>query len=124
MKSLLMIYADLESILLPEDNEKQNLDESYMKKYQKHVGCSYSYKLIYVDDKFSKPFKSYLGKDAAFNFINTTIEENKYYSPVIKKHSNKEIVITEKDDEDFENSIKCWICDNGSVDGDVKVKDH
>ena len=24
----------------------------------------------------------------------------------------------------FENSTKCWICDNGYVDGDVKVRDH
>ena len=31
-------YADFESILPPKDNEKQNLDESYTNKYQKHVG--------------------------------------------------------------------------------------
>ena len=124
MKSLFMIYADFESILLPEDNEKQNPDESYTNKYQKHVGCSYGYKLIYVDDKFSKPFKSYLGKDAVYNLINTITEEIKYCSHVIKKHFNKELVIIKKDDEHFENSIKCWICDNGYDDGDVKVKDH
>ena len=28
------------------------------------------------------------------------------------------------DDEDFENSNKCWIYDNAYVDGDVKVRDH
>ena len=38
--------------------------KSYTKNYQKHVACSYGCKLVYVDDKFSKPFKSYLGKDA------------------------------------------------------------
>ena len=32
--------------------------------------------------------------------------------------------MTEKDVQDFENSIKCWICDNAFVDGDVKVRDH
>ena len=37
-----MIYVDFESILVPEDNRKQNLDESY--NYQKHVACSYGYK--------------------------------------------------------------------------------
>ena len=26
--------------------------------------------------------------------------------------------------EDFKNSTKCWICDNGYVDNDVKVRDH
>ena len=39
-----MIYADFESILVPEDNEKQNPDESYINKYQKHIAWSYGYK--------------------------------------------------------------------------------
>ena len=55
-----MIYADSESILVPEDNGKQNLNDSYTNKYQKHVGCRYGDKLVCVDDKFSKPFKLYL----------------------------------------------------------------
>ena len=56
-----LIYADFENILVPEDNGKQNPNESYTNKYQKYVACSYGYKLAWVDDKFSKPFKSYLG---------------------------------------------------------------
>ena len=32
--------------------------------------------------------------------------------------------MTEKYDEDFKNSTKCWICDNVHVDGNVKVGDH
>ena len=59
-----MIWADFENILVPEDNGKQNPNEFYTNKYQKDVSCSYGYKLLCVDDKFSKPFKSYLGKDA------------------------------------------------------------
>ena len=39
-----MIYVDFESILVPEDNGKQNLEESYTNNYQKHVACSYGYK--------------------------------------------------------------------------------
>ena len=35
-----MIYGDFESILLPDDNGKQSLGESYTNKYQKHVVCS------------------------------------------------------------------------------------
>ena len=52
-----MIYADFESILAPDNNGKQNLNKSYPNKYQKHVACSYSYKLVCVDDTFSRPFK-------------------------------------------------------------------
>ena len=48
-----MIYADFEIILVLEINGKQNLSESYTKKYQKHVACIYGYKLVCVDDKFS-----------------------------------------------------------------------
>ena len=32
--------------------------------------------------------------------------------------------MTKKDNEDFENSIKCWIRDTDYIDNDVKVRDH
>ena len=35
-----MICADFESILVPEDNKKQNPDNSCTNKYQKHVTCN------------------------------------------------------------------------------------
>ena len=52
IKSPLMIYAYLESILVSEDNGMQNPNESYTNKYQKHVARSYSYRLVCADDKF------------------------------------------------------------------------
>ena len=42
----------------------------------------------------------------------------------MKKHFNKELMITKKGNEDFENFTKFWICGNIYVDDDVKVKDH
>ena len=51
---------------------------SHPKKYKKDAACSYGYKLVCVDDKFSKPFKSYLGEDVVYNFINSMVKENKY----------------------------------------------
>ena len=42
----------------------------------------------------------------------------------MKNHFNKEHLITKKDNKDFENSSKCWICHNAHVDGNVKVRDH
>ena len=33
-------------------------------------------------------------------------------------------MITKKDNEDFENSIECWICDKDYIEDDVKVRDH
>ena len=40
LKSPFMTYADFESILVPEDDGKQNPSGFYIKKYQKHVACS------------------------------------------------------------------------------------
>ena len=51
------------------------------------------------------------------------IDKRKCCSDVMKKHFNKELVMTKKS-EDYDNSAKFWICDKGYFDGDVKVRDH
>ena len=63
-----MINADFDSVLVPK-NGNQNLEEFYTNKCQNHVDCSFGYKLMYVVDHFSKPFKSNLGQDAVHKFI-------------------------------------------------------
>ena len=64
-----------------------NIIESKIQKslIQTNIVFSYDYKLVCVDDKFTKLFKTYLGEGAIYNFINSMIEENKYCSDVIKK---------------------------------------
>ena len=52
------------------------------------------------------------------------IKESKYCNDVVKKHFSKELVMTKKEDEEFENSTNCWICDNDYVDGGAKVRDY
>ena len=106
-------------MLVPKGNGKQNPNVSFMNTYQKHIAWNYGYKFVCVDDKFSKSFKSYLGKDEVYNFIDSMIEESKYCSKVMKKHFNIELVMAKKDNEGFKNSSKSWICDNANVDGDV-----
>ena len=44
--------------------------------------------------------------DAVYNFVNSMIEESTYCSELIKKHFNKELVMTIKDDKDIKNSVK------------------
>ena len=50
------------------------------------------------------------------------IEESRYFTDVIKKHFNNELVMTKGDNEEFKNSTKCWICDNDYTDNDVSKK--
>ena len=70
-----MIYADVESILVAVNNGKQNTEDSYNNKHQNHIACSYGHKLVRVDYKFSKHFKTYLGKNVVyiFTFFDHTI---------------------------------------------------
>ena len=71
---------------------KQNSGEFYTNKYEKHIAGSYGYyKLVCVDDKFSNPFKTYLGKHVVYNVINNMIKGSKYCSDVIKNISTKNL---------------------------------
>ena len=44
----------------------------HSKKYQDHIPCSFAYKLISADDKFTKSIVVFRGENAAYEFGNTT----------------------------------------------------
>ena len=48
------IYADFESLLKKVDIGVNNDYFSYTSKYQDHIPCSFAYKLVCVNDKYSK----------------------------------------------------------------------
>ena len=63
----------------------QSPDESYAKKYQNHVGCSYG-------QLCNKLFESYFCKDAGHKFISSIVKVIGYCSCVMKKHFNKNLL--------------------------------
>ena len=91
---------------------ESKIQEPYTNKYQKRIACSCGYKLLCLDDKFSKTFKTYLRKDAVYNLIKDMIKESKNCNEVMKKHFNKEPVMTKGDNKDSTKSTKLWICDD------------
>ena len=52
------------------------------------------------------------------------VKESKYCSRVIKKHFNKELVMTKEDDNTFESSTKYLNCNNIFIESTFKVRDH
>ena len=42
----------------------------------------------------------------------------------MKKHFNKNLIMSEKEEEQFQSSNICWICKNLIDDDDEKVRDH
>ena len=51
-------------------------------------------------------------------------EEYNYDQKVVKRHFNKNLVMSERDEQIFQSSNKCWICDKLLDVGDNKVRDH
>ena len=88
------IYADFECILKGCDVGFDNDCFSYTKKCQDHIPCSFAYKFVCVDNKFSKDVVLYRGKNAVLRFIKCIFKEMGYCRCVMKKHFNKSLVMT------------------------------
>ena len=58
-------------------------------------------KLICVDERYSKPYKTYFDEDAIDNFLNGIIRKKEYCFKKAKRKFNKPYVITENDHEDM-----------------------
>ena len=51
--------------------------------------CSITYKVVCVDDRFTKPNVVYTGQNAAYEFIKAILKEYKYCKKVINKGFSK-----------------------------------
>ena len=78
------IYADFERLLKNVDCGIDNDCFSNTRKYQDHVPCSFAYKLVCIDDKFSKDFLFYRRKNAVYKFIQCIFQKYSYCRRVIK----------------------------------------
>ena len=91
-------------------------------KYQDHTPCSFAYKLVCIDDKYSKDIVLYRGKNAVYKFIQSIFKEYSYCRSIMKKHFNKNVLMSVEEEEQFEKTEICWIC-NKLIEND-KVRDH
>ena len=114
------IYADFECNL----KSVEIYEGSYSKKCQKHIPCSFSYKVVSIDKRFSKTIVVFRGKNAAYEFIKAIHKEYEYCKKVMKKHFNKNFIKSEKEKEQFQSSNAYWICEKLSDNGDEKVRDN
>ena len=68
------IYADFECNL----KNVKCYEGTYTKKYHEYAPCSYAYKVVRIDDRFSKPIVVYRGVTVAYKFIKSILKEHKY----------------------------------------------
>ena len=76
-----------------------------------------------MDDEFIKPIVVFKGQNAAYEFIKAILKEYQYCKKVMKKHFNKNLIMSEEE-EQFQSSNTCWICEKLIDDDDEKVRDH
>ena len=120
-----VIYADFEAITEKVHGCLPNNEKSYTEAYQKHIDCGYGYKLVcHYNDEFSKPVQVFRGENAVYNFMEKMIEEVEWCKSIIKKHFNKPLVMSEKNQLEFDSSTKCYICQKQYTDKDIRVRDH
>ena len=79
------MYADFECNL----RDVEIYKGSYTKRYHEHVSCSYSYKVICIDDRFGKSTIIYRGENDADEFIKEILQEHEYCKKIMKKFSIK-----------------------------------
>ena len=97
---------------------------SYTEKYHEHVLCSYAYKVVCIDARFSESIVVFRGENAAYEFIKAIFQEHKYCKKIMNKHFNKNLVMTEEKEHLFQQSNNCGICKKHIDNDDKKVRDH
>ncbi|CAB3991349.1 Gastrula zinc finger [Paramuricea clavata] len=123
-----VIYADFESILVPEERKEKSEnpeEESSTDLYQTHKACSFGLKTVcHYDDKYSGEYKSYVGSDAALVFLKTVVKESFRCREMTDKIFRKKMVITPKEEAEFLVTRNCHICGYDLCEDRVRDHDH
>ena len=114
------IYADFECNL----RGVEIYEGSYTKKYQDHIPCSFTYKVVCIDDRSTNGIIVYRGENTAYEFIKTILKEYKFCRKVMNKHFNKNLIMSKKEEHLFQPSNRCWICKKLLENDDEKIRDH
>ena len=71
------VYADFECNVKKvnsSDRSDKGENASYTEKYQDHIPCSFAYKVICVNDKFSKPAVLCRSENVVYKFIDELLK--------------------------------------------------
>ena len=121
-----VIYADLESILHKLTvTQKQEIEQEQTEKLQKHVACSYGYKVVCCyDDRLSKPFKMYRGLNSVEKFFTDIFEEEKEILEKLKEFQNTPMRLSNTEKRHHKLATSCYVCKCSFTAENRKVRDH
>ena len=88
-------------------------------KISRSCPCCFAYKLVFVDDEFTKPIAVFRGENVLINLLKKSINIVKSN----EKHYNKHLIMNEEE-EKFQSRNTCWICEKFIDGDDEKARDH
>ena len=88
------IYANFECNMKRVKDENNNT--SYTEKYQDHIPCSFAYKVVCIDDKFSKVIDLHRDRNAVYKFIDAVLKEYNYSKILLKNILTKILLCLQK----------------------------
>ena len=118
--ALFKIYADFEFLLKGLQIIDRDKNTSYTEKYQDHISYTFGYKFLCNDDKFSKSTVLYRGGNAVNKLIEEILKEYEYCKKLMKKHFNKNLIMSVEDEEKFQASNKILMHNKLFTDEDEK----
>ena len=113
-----IIYSDFESYF--EESTKENTDKTIFKK--KHVPMGFGFKTVCRFDSNLNNEKIYIGKEADKEFVNQLSLEILRIGELFK--IKNDIVMTNEDESNFNNSKICFICEQELREDKVRDHDH
>ena len=103
---LFKIYAGTECFL-----KRTKIEEGqHTIKYQGHQPNSIGAKLVCIDDRFALPSIIFKGKVCINTFITWVLDKQKWTKQITKKCFKKRLIMTNEDEQIYNNSHICWIC--------------
>ena len=120
LKVPFVIYADFESITQPIEQVQREETKSYTDGYQLHVPCGFAYKVVCIDDRYTKDTVVYRGQDCVAKFLKALGQEKWRIWKVLNQP--KPLIMTEENEIEFETGAHCHIC--GEQLENDKVRDH
>ena len=124
-KAPFAIYADYESLIKPIDNCEPDPNISYTNKYQKHEPVCFTYYIkSFNESVYKSKLKFYVKEkeedpDPVDIFIKWLEEDVKKISEL----GNQKMIITEEEQEQFNQASDCWICKK-KLNLEDRVRDH
>ena len=92
--------------------------------YQHYVPNSIAAKLVCIDERFTKPTKSFTGKQCIKEFPEWVFEKYDKCKQIISKYFKKKLIVSREDEERYKNTQNCWICNKQIVGNKNKVRGH